>query len=207
MTRPIRLLTCLIAAAALGLGVFELSTPSVEAQAKPKAKASAIGVVNLQTLISKSQRNIAYQEQVDKKLAGYQKEREEKERKINLMRADLDVIADAEARAKKEREVIQAISEYQAWNQIQQQFMQRDRTRSLIEIYDEIDKTVKQVAQREGYDMVFKDATTPDFERLNAEQLVNVISSRQIIYRSKSVDLTEAVLAQMNLNYVKEGNP
>lgn len=206
MTRNFRIMLLLVAAAAIGFGLAGLGAQRLQAQAKPPAEDTTVGVVNVNTLIAKSAKNTAYQAEIQKRAAQLKLEAEQKQKKINLLRSDLDVIANAEARAKKEREIIKAIAELQAWNQIQQTYLQRDQQTFLVEIYGEIDKTVAKVAQREGYDMVVMDVATPDFGKLSPEQLLQFMGGRQVIYRSEKVDLTQVVLAQMDLDFQGRAN-
>ena len=121
------------------------------------------------------------------------------------MRLDLDVIADPAARAKAEREIIQKIAEFRAWQQIQNEFLARDQRLNLIELYGDIDTTVAAVAKREGYDLVLFSTPTPDFEQLNPEQLIQVIGNRRVVYQDDKIDVTQIVLAQMNLDF--QNNP
>lgn len=206
LTRRRSIVACLLVAAALGLGYAGLGVQHLEAQAKPQAAKTAVAVVNVNDLIAKSQQNIDFQAELQKRRAALQQESEAKQKKINLMRQDLDVMPNAEARAKKESEIIEAIANFQAWSQVQQQYLQRDQQTFLAEIYTEIRRTVATVAQREGYDVVLLDAPSPDFSKLNAEQLVQVIGGRQVIYRTNRVDLTPVVLEQMNLNHLNRGD-
>lgn len=206
MTRQRTVLFCLLAAIAVGLGYAGFGLQRLEAQAKPEAADTAVAVVNVNDLISKSQMNQDFQERLQKNRAELQQESEEKQKRINVMRQDLDVIPNAVDRQKKEREVIQAMAEYRAWEEIQKQYLVRDQQTFLIKVYDEISRTTKAVAEREGYDVVLLDAPTPNFEELKPEQLVQAIGGRQVIYRSERVDLTSVVLEEMNLKHLNRGN-
>lgn len=201
MTRNRRLMLCLLAAATLGIGLAGVGVQRLEAQQAAKATPTAVAVVNVGELIAKGDKNIAWQADLQKRRAQLQQESDKKQNAINLMKADLDVLVKAEDRAKKEREIIEALSEFQAWQQIQQQYMLRDQRTFLIELYDDIDKTVAAVAKREGYDLVLFDTPSPDFEQLNPEQLVQAIGNRRIIFREERVNLTKVVLEQMNLDF------
>ncbi len=205
MTRHSRMMICLIAAATIGVGLTGLGVQRLQAQAQAKAEKTAVAVVNVAELIAKCNKNVSFQAEMQKKRTALQAEAQEKEKKINLMRADLDVIANPQDRAKKEREVIEALSEFQAWQQIQQQYILRDQRAFLIELYGDIDKTVAAVAERVGYDMVMFDTPIADFDQLNPEQLVQAIGNRRVIYRTDRVNLTPLVLEQLNLDHLNRG--
>jgi len=195
---------CLVIAV-VGIGFAGVGVQRLQAQAQAKAQKTAVAVVNVADLIAKCQKNVEFQEAAGKRRTQLQAEQEEKQKKINKLRTDLDLIGDAQSRSKMERDIIEAMSEFQAWQQIQQQYLLRDQRAFLIELYGDIDKTVASVAQREGYDLVLFDTPTPDFEQLNPEQLVQAIGNRRVIYRGDQINLTAMVLQQMNLNYLNRG--
>jgi len=204
MLRSRHTVLCLVIAV-VGIGFAGVGVQRLQAQAQAKAQKTAVAVVNVADLIAKCQKNVEFQEAAGKRRTQLQAEQEEKQKKINKLRTDLDLIGDAQSRSKMERDIIEAMSEFQAWQQIQQQYLLRDQRAFLIELYGDIDKTVASVAQREGYDLVLFDTPTPDFEQLNPEQLVQAIGNRRVIYRGDQINLTAMVLQQMNLNYLNRG--
>lgn len=203
MTRHLRIFLCVLAAAAIGFGIAGYGTQQSQAQAQKKS--TAVAVVNVAELIAKSDKNTQFQADMQKRRTRLQQESEEKQQKINTMKLDLDVIVDAQDRAKKIREITKAAYEFQAWSQIEQQNMLRDQQMFLIELYGDIDRTVAAIAKREGYDLVLFDTPVPDFEKLNPDQLVTAIGNRRVIFREKRVNMTPIVLDQMNLDYLNRG--
>ena len=206
MTRTRQLMTCLIVATLIGVGFAGFGVSRLQAQPKAKAEKTAVAVVNVAELINKCDKNIAFQAEIQKRSAKLQQEAQEKQNKINLMKLDLDELANAQDRAKKEREIIKSLAEFRACYQIEQEYIVRDQRLNLIELYGDIDKTVAMVAEREGYDVVLFSTPTPDFEQLNPEQLLQVIGNRRVIYESPKVDMTKIVLEQMNLDHLNKGN-
>ncbi len=206
MKRRTRLMICLLAAAAFGIGLAGFGAQRLEAQNQAKADKTAVAVVNVGELIQKCDKNTTFQGEMQKRRNTLKAESDKKQSDIKQMQLDLDLIANAQDRAKKEREIIEALSEFQAWQQIQQQYLLRDQRTFLIELYGDIDKTVAAVAERQGYDLVLFDTPSPDFEQLNPEQLVQAIGNRRVVYRSDKVNLTPLVLEQMNLDHQNRGN-
>ena len=68
-----------------------------------------------------------------------------------------------------------------------------------------IDLAVAEVAKKKGYDLVLFDTPTPDFDKLNPEQLIQVIGNRRVVYRSDDVNLTPNVLEKINSDYLNRG--
>ena len=197
--RPITL--CLIAAAALGFAFLGFGVRHLQAQ-QQQAQPTAVAVVNVPELISRSNAFQAFQADLNQQRQTTQAQLQQREGAINTMIQDLELIplANAQQRADKEREIVAARVEAQAWYQIQLQDQAQQQRMFLIALYGRIDETVSQVAQRQGYDLVLFDTPSPDFAQLNVEQLLQVIGERRVVYRDSDIDLTESVLAQLNLN-------
>lgn len=208
MTRSRQLMICLLAAALMGMGIAGFGAARLQAQAQPKPKAekTAVAVVNVAELINKCDKNVAFQAEMQKRGNAFQQETQKKQNDINLMKLDLDDLANAQDRAKKEREIVKALAEFRAWYQIEQEDFVRDQRLNLIDLYGDIDKTVAMIAEREGYDVVLFSTPTPDFEQLTPEQLLQAIGNRRVIYQNDKVDLTQVVLGQMNLDHKNKGN-
>ena len=205
MIRQHSKLICMLAVVALCLGYAGLYSQKTEAQAPANAKPTAVAVVNIAELIAKCQQNKDFQAEVQKKQVKLQQEQKAREAKINVLRQDLDLIESAQERTKKEREITKALYEFQAWQNIEQQTLLREQRMFLIELYGEIDQAVAAVAKREGYDLVLFDTPSPDFDQLTAEQLVQVIGNRRVVYRSDKVSLTPVVLEKLNLDHLNRG--
>lgn len=205
MKRSRPLMICLLVAALMGIGFAGFGVQRLQAQAAPKAGKTAVAVINVASIISKSKKNVSFQESIQKRRIKLQQDAEKRQKKIDLLRADLDIIPEAAARNAKIREITKATYEFQAWSQIEQQNLLRDQQLFLIELYEAIDQTVSKVAKREGYNMVILDTPTPDFEKLTAEQLVQAIGSRRVVYRDDRIDLTPLVLEQMDLDHLNRG--
>ena len=202
MIRQHAKLICLLAAVALGMGYLGFQSQPLEAQTQAKAQKTAVAVVNVAELIAKCQKNQDFQAQAQKRQAALQQEQKERQNGINQLRTDLDLVANAAERQKKEREITKALYEFQAWQQIEQQNLLRDQRTFLIELYGEIDQAVSAVATREGYDLVLFDTPSPDFDQLSPEQLVQVIGNRRVVYRSDKINLTPIVLEKLNLDHL-----
>lgn len=205
MIRQHAKLICLLAAIALAMGYFGFQGQRLEAQATAKADKSAVAVVNVAELIAKCQKNQDFQAVVDKRQVALRQEQKDRETKINQLRQDLDLAGNAAERQKKEREITKALFEFQAWQQIEQQNLLRDQRMALVELYGEIDAAVADVAQKAGYDLVLFDTPSPDFDKLNPEQLVQVIGNRRVVYRSEKINLTPVVLAKLDLDHKNRG--
>lgn len=206
MIRQHAKLICLLAAVALGLGLVAVQGQRLEAQNQAKAEKTAVAVVNVAELIAKCQKNVDFQGEIQKRQVQLRQEQEKRQGVIGDLKNDLDLLAaNTTARTKKEREITKALYEFQAWQQIEQQNLLRDQRTMLVELYGEIDLAVAAIAQREGYDLVLFDTPTPDFDKLNPDQLIQVIGNRRVVYRTDKINLTPNVLEKLNLEYLNRG--
>lgn len=205
MIRQHTKLICLLAAVALAFGFVGLRGERLEAQNQGKAEKTAVAVVNVAELIAKSQENKDFQAGVEKRQAALLKEQKDRELAINVLRGELDLAANAAERQKIEREITKKLYEFQAWQQIEQQNLLREQRTFLIELYGKIDAAIGVIAQQEGYDLVLFDTPTPDFDKLNPDQLVQVIGNRRVLYRSEDINLTKKVLAKLDLDHKNRG--
>lgn len=204
MKRQHAKLICLLAAVAIAFGYMGFQGQRLEAQNPAQAKPTAVAVVNVAELISKCDKNKAFQAEVQKRDAAFVQERTKRQQAITKLRNDLDIVANAE-RQKKIREITKATYEYQAWEQIERQNLLRDQRMFLIELYGDIDAAVSAIAQREGYDIVLFDTPTPDFDTIAPDQLIQVIGNRRVVYRADEVSITAVVLEKLNRDYKNRG--
>lgn len=206
MTHKRSLIVCTLAVAVVALGLVGFGVQRLEAQANGKAAKTAVAVVNVAEVIAKCKKNVDFQSDMTKRQTKLQIEAKEKDAAIGVMRLDLDQSPNAKAKQALERKIIEAIAEFRAWQQIQQEIILRDQRIFLIELYGEVDETLAAVAEREGYDLVLFDTPSPNFDQLNPDQLVNAIGNRRVLYRAERVSLTPLVLEQLNLDHADRGN-
>lgn len=206
MTRQRSMMICLFAAVALGFGLLGMGVNRIEAQQAKKAEKTAVAVVNAADLIAKCKKNTEFQATMDKRRAELQADQAKQQQKIADMKKDLDTTPPGPARSVAERKIMQAEGDLQVWQQVENQMLLREQRSFLIELYKQIDDTVEAVALREGYDIVLFDSPAPAYDKMNPEQLVQVIGSRRVVYKSPRVDLTGMVLEQMNLDHLSRGN-
>ena len=205
MIRQHAKLICLLAAVAFGLGYLGSLTQRTEAQNTPKAEKTSVAVVNVAELIANCQKNKDFQASIQKRRVKLDQEQKEREKDINVLRKNLGFAGNAAERQKTERAITKSLYEFQAWQQIEQQNLLRDQRTFLIELYGEIDLAVAAIAKSAGYDLVLFDTPSPDFDKLNPEQLVQVIGNRRVVYRSEDVNITKAVLAKLDVDYQNRG--
>jgi Skp family chaperone for outer membrane proteins len=130
---------------------------------------------------------------------------QQKKTKLEDMVAALKALKpDAPQFAEKKREFIQAQAEFQAWGQIAQSEVQARQKSQIKGLFDKIQIATAQLAQQKGYDVVLTDARQEipeNLEALTVEQLQGLIQSRNVLFASPRIDISDQVTALLDTQY------
>ncbi|MFP3938389.1 MAG: OmpH family outer membrane protein [Phycisphaerae bacterium] len=92
-----------------------------------------------------------------------------------------------------------------AWLEYQQAVAMREHHEKTREIYGEILRKVRQVAEQSGYDLVLYRSQRNISPTQSTSQLLEEIESRQVLYSSDRVDITSVVLDALDAEYGGNG--
>ncbi|MCD4825894.1 MAG: OmpH family outer membrane protein [Phycisphaerae bacterium] len=97
------------------------------------------------------------------------------------------------------------IVEREVWGTMEKESLMRDHLRLTKEMYKEIKNTIAAVSKQSGVDLTLQ--LDPDLGNIpSAEAFIAQISRNKVLYNTKQVDLTEAVLQKLNEAYrIKKG--
>lgn len=114
--------------------------------------------------------------------------------------------ADSPAFAEKNRELMQGAVEYQVWERMATADSDREQKQQMLSIYNRITTTIQEVAASKQIDIVLAEQRPelPDaaaLEQVNLDQLRALIISRNVLFASGSVDVTNDVVAAMDAKY------
>lgn len=157
------------------------------------------------------------------------KETKDLDNKLNAKGADLKKMqndAQAELTAKKQsrdqfkpgtdtydranQELNRAVTQRQIEIQVAQNELVREQKLQTKLIYDKIVAAVSEVAKEKGYSVVVSQVIPPEpsddqFDRLTADQLINLLRQQNLLYVDPSADLTSEVVARMDAKYAGGG--
>jgi len=94
--------------------------------------------------------------------------------------------------------------EHRAWAEITDLSLQREQKSLIKSLYEKVEQATAEVAQQRGFHLVIADQRQPlpeDLDRVNVEQLVNMINARTILYASPAIDISNDVLALLDKRY------
>jgi outer membrane protein len=139
--------------------------------------ADKFAYVDLSRIFSEYEKTKSYDKVLTEKETVYDAERTKKVDEIKQFQDKLNLLSDKEKETKKpELEVkVKAIQEFDRQKQTD---LRKDQDTKMKEILKDIEEAVKQYAEKEGYTLVFND--------------------RVLVYQTKSMDITDKILAIIN---------
>jgi outer membrane protein len=97
-----------------------------------------------------------------------------------------------------------AYNDFQAWRASAQAKAERNQKRQVATLFQKVEAATSQIAQREGYDLVLAKQQPQLPENLDAvkyEQVVQILSARNVLYAAPRADISDMVIQQLNANY------
>jgi len=129
----------------------------------------------------------------------------EKKQKMKDLQAAREAIkSDAPGYEKANQDLFQYAIEYQTWAQITQANVQRNQKLQMVNLFNKITSSVAEVATQKGVDLVIAERRPelPDnLDQFNVEQVRALINTRNILFSSASVDISNDVINSMDAKY------
>jgi outer membrane protein len=146
--------------------------------------AEKLAYVDLSRIFSEYGKTKDYDKVLGDKEAVYTKERDTKVNEIKQLQDKMNLLSDKEKEAKK-GELETKLKAVQEYDRQQQTDLRKEQDEKMKEILKDIEVAVQEIAQKEGYDLVFND--------------------RVLVYQSKALNITDKVMEILNKNYKKTG--
>jgi Skp family chaperone for outer membrane proteins len=196
MQRTILFGICLFALVATGVLIAPQSTNATGAALETRVGSVDIGMVFLEY-----QRKKDLDEEMRQTEQRVNLEMETRRNRINSFQAVVDAMNVSDPMyVSKTREFLKMQIEFKNWFDLTQGDMTREIGLWTTRIYDDINTTIAEVAQREGFDIVlFHDEFRP--RGLDPEVIQEQIARRRVLYVSPSADLTQLVLDALNTKF------
>jgi Skp family chaperone for outer membrane proteins len=130
----------------------------------------------------------------------------QKQQKVKSLQEQRDNLrTDSPQYADKDKELQSAKIDLEVWAQIQQAESQRTNKMQTKALFDKIVNAVAAVATAKGIDLVIADQhpELPDnfMEQATLEQVRQLLGTRNVLYSSPQVDITQDVITQMDADY------
>lgn len=171
------------------------------------AQTAKMGSVNVQKVFSDIKETKDLENTLKAKGADLTKQQNDAQQDITAKKASRDQFkpgTDTYDRANQE--LSRSATQYQVTLQIAQQELVREQKMQTKMIYDKIVAAVSDVAKEKGYTLIIAQVTPPEpsddqFDRLTAEQLINLLRQQNLLYVDPSADLTADVVTRLDAKY------
>ncbi|MFQ5805950.1 MAG: OmpH family outer membrane protein [Phycisphaerae bacterium] len=195
-TWPMGLLVGFVAGAA----VFTADT-ALHAGSRGGSSAGNVACLDVVKIFNEYERQKDLTEEMRAARDEMKNEAERRAGQIDSLQATIDAMNPNDPmRVKKLRELFRLKLDYKNWGELMQAEMTREVGVWTRKMYREVLDTTGELAQREGYDLVFyRDA--PDLVGFDPEAVQEQIRSRKLVYSSPTVDITQVILDKLNANY------
>ena len=112
---------------------------------------------------------------------------------------------------KQSTEILQKTLEDRNWAEFQQAQLGRDNKQHMQDLFDKIKHTIAKIAEERKIDLVLSDQgtdLTPDeLDKLSADQVNQILHGHNVLYNSKTLDITDDVIARLNAAYKGSSPP
>lgn len=145
---------------------------SLAAQAAEK-----FGYVDLSKVFSEYSKTKAYDKVLNEKQTAYEGEREKMVADVKQFQDKLNLLSEKEKENKK-GDLEAKIKNLQEFDRQKQTDLRKEQDEKMKELLKDIDESIKQYAQQQGYTMVFND--------------------KVLVYQDKSLDITDKIVEIVN---------
>ena len=130
------------------------------------------------------------------------KEQETREKELQAVKAELELINATNAGFKKKQEELEKkYYDLQSWLAWQKAMLTRDSRLLTQQLYNKILAAAEKVAKDGGYDMVIFKEGAADFSTIDPKEMNNAIRSRKVLYAAPDLDVTVEIVTSMNNDY------
>ncbi len=175
---------------------------AAHAQNAMRSQPTAVAVVNWERISTELKEKQAIEADIQSTIEKFNEQQEKRKDDIEGLKADLDLYQpDNPNFSKTQQELEKKVIEYRAWSEYQQKKLNDERIIQIENLYRRIVDAASRVASDNGYDIVLQKESEPVFKDVNAQQVLQQIAMRKVLWANDSIDLTDQVIQRMNNEY------
>ncbi len=144
--------------------------------------ADKFAYVNLSRIFSEFGKTKDFDKALNQKQEAYRSEIDKKTNEVKQLQDKMNLLSDKEKEARK-GEFEAKVKGLQDFERQKLTDLRKEQDEKMKEIFKDIEETVKQYAEKEGYALVFND--------------------RVFVYQAKNMDITDKILSMLNKSYKK----
>ena len=134
---------------------------------------------------------------------------QQRQQKVKDLQAARDLLKpDSPQYQKADQDFMQEAIQFDTWSKITQAQLQGQQKTQMKNLFDKIVAATTAVAQQKGLDLVLADQR-PDLPenlgQISVDQLRAILNGRNVLFSSEKVDVTQAVIAELDAKYKAGG--
>ncbi len=181
------------------LGMVALVGFRSPASRPPVPSLATVATVDLERLFSNLDEKGAADIRLQALADDLQKESEAQSRDIELLEQNLDLFpAGSEKYQEATEKFLEATVKLQSLVEFGRRKIDFQKGVTLKRLYTSIKEETRLLAEREGYAVVVVDDSIVDLQSSTEADMIRQISARRMLYASPRVDITDALIMQMN---------
>lgn len=197
-------------ATALVLGLVATTIAAPPAQGQPAPQPVKLGVVNMQKVFEKLQEAKDLRATLDAKRNELQSLAQAHSAELNSLKQQLanGPKPDTQQYDDLAQQIEQKSIQYENELKLKQLNAARDLGRQLKSLYDKVELAVGDVAKQRGLDLVLTEIRPefpPNMRDMSPEQIQNLIGSRNVLYKSDKIEVTDEVVTTLDAKYKSGG--
>lgn len=195
----LRMPAAIVAAISFAVGAAMTGALSVPAEPEPRAADEKIVSVNLTRLLNELEETATIRARLNTLAADMRKEQEQRQSEIQQMREELDALPPGSERTRglQEQLLIKA-ADFKSWMEVKSNLRNLEESIEYMRMYDKVLKSVKELAEAQGYDYVLLDDTDIRIQPGTPEEVIPQMFTRRMLFASGKRDITAEVLVRMN---------
>ena len=167
------------------------------------AKPTAIAVLSVADAYNALDEKVVVDAALATMGAQIKKEEETRVDELKQLQKDLEVLQPGGAAFRQKQERLQLLAfELKAWREFQQQRIVHEQALRKEQLYRKIMAAVGAFAEDIGYDLVLYQEREINFRGANSGQVDALIALRKVLWVKKELDITDAIVAKMNNDFV-----
>jgi len=175
------------------------------AQPSPAAAGPRVAVFNIATTFEKYQMTGDLEQLFAQRRQDIQAEAEKRRDALSKLASGLEQFKPGSAdHRRRQDELMQAEIKFQVWLEVQERRLKQQHKQWLERIYQDVQKTVADVARQRGIDLVLTYSDVQD-DAPDSIAYKQQILMRTVIYANQRSDLTNEIISLLDAEYQRRG--
>jgi Skp family chaperone for outer membrane proteins len=184
--------------------MLALALPSI-------ASAQKVGAANIQKIFTDVKETKDLETKLKARGDELQKQANDIQGRVQTLKQQRDQFkAGSEEYNRANQELNRSLVQAQIETQVLQQELAREQKRQTKAMFDKVITAVGEVAKEKQYSIIVAQIVPPEpsddqMERLNVEQLINLLRQQNILYLAPESDITAEVITRLDAAYASQG--